>query len=315
MRVGIVGNLERHRALETVGTVAAAIDRYLPNSELSILSNLADGAPHVERICRSADEVAVNSEVLFSVGGDGTMLEAARAILRCNPDAGLIGVNVGKLGFLSENPPTEIEALVKDLALHDLIEEDRTILSASVTSANASSTAVRRSSSPKTNTNNLLALNEIVIDNFGSTRMLTFRVSVDGFLLGVFRADGFIVATPTGSTGYAVSAGGPIIVPTSPVMLLAAIAPHSLNVRPVIIPKESTVVVEAASDETKQALVVADGQEEALADTPIKVTIRPYEKHLKLLRRRERSYFDLLRTKLFWNIDQRESFNDLSRRA
>jgi NAD+ kinase len=165
---------------------------------------------------------------------------------------------------------------------------------------------MRRASSATTSTENLLALNEIVIDNFGSTRMLTFRVSVGGYLLGVFRADGFIVATPTGSTGYAVSAGGPIIVPTSPVMLLAAIAPHSLNVRPVIIPQDSIVEVQADSDETKQALVVADGQEEALADTPIRVTIRPYQNQLKLLRRKERSYFDLLRTKLFWNIDQRE---------
>lgn len=307
MRIGIVGNLERHRALQTVADVANAIDEHLAHSSISILAGLADGAPHVEHICQTPDEVAAESDVVFSVGGDGTMLESARAILRVNPNAGLIGVNVGKLGFLSENPPEEIPALVHDLAGRALITEERLVLTANVSSDIPSSVAMHRGANSNSIPDSLIALNEFVIDNYGSTRMLTFRVRVDGYLLGVFRADGFIVATPTGSTGYAVSAGGPIVVPTSPVMVLTPIAPHSLNVRPVIIPQRSIVEVEASSEETKHALVVADGQEEAIADTPIRVTIKPCPNTLKLLRRRERSYFDLLRTKLFWNIDQRES--------
>jgi NAD+ kinase len=307
MNIGIVGNLERHRAMETVAEVVRAVDTHLPQSRISILEELSGGAAHVEHRCKTADEVVADSDILFSVGGDGTMLEAARAILRTKPEVGLLGVNVGKLGFLSENPPSEIDALVAELASQRLIEEHRMILTAALGSVSSESIKLRRASHPATSPDRLLALNEIVIDNYASTRMLTFRVRVDGYVLGVFRADGFIVATPTGSTGYAVSAGGPIIVPTSPVMLLTAIAPHSLNVRPVIIPEASVVEVEAGSDETKQALVVADGQEEAIADTPITVTIRPHTTKLKLLRRRERSYFDLLRTKLYWNIDQRES--------
>jgi NAD+ kinase len=306
MNVGIVGNLERHRAIETVAEVVRAVDHFLPDSTLSILEELSAGAPHVENRCKTSDEVVSHSDVLFSVGGDGTMLEAARAILRVNPKVGLLGVNVGKLGFLSENPPSEIPELVSDLASNNLIAEHRMVLTAAVGSITPGSAHMRRSSSSATSPEALFALNEIAIDNFGSTRMLTFWVRVDGYLLGVFRADGFIVATPTGSTGYAVSAGGPIVTPSSPVMLLTAIAPHSLNVRPVIIPQGSVVEIEAGSDETKQALVVADGQEEAIADTPITVTIRPHSEQLKLLRRKERSYFDLLRTKLFWNIDQRE---------
>lgn len=307
MRIGIVGNLERHRALETVSAIAHAVDEHLAHSTISILAELAHGAPHVEHVCQTVDEVASHSDVVFSVGGDGTMLGSARAILRANPATGLIGVNVGKVGFLSENPPEEIPTIVEELAGRSLIVEERLVLTAGLGSAVPSSVTMHRRSSPTSSPDNLIALNEFVIDNYGSTRMLTFRVRVDGYLLGVFRADGFIVATPTGSTGYAVSAGGPIVVPTSPVMVLTPIAPHSLNVRPVIIPQRSIVEVEADSDETKHALVVADGQEEALADTPIRVAIKPCTDTLKLLRRRERSYFDLLRTKLFWNIDQRDA--------
>jgi NAD+ kinase len=258
-------------------------------------------------------DLAAASDVLFSIGGDGTMLMAARAIERANPNAQLAGVNLGKLGFLSEHPPEELDAFVAELAGKKLLTEQRLMLTCSVQSETGESiTVLQDDLDPKrvgsgASDLSLVALNEIVIDNYGSTRMLTLEIFVNDALLGTIRADGIMIATPTGSTGYAVSAGGPIVEPLSGVMLITPIAPHSLTVRPIVISETSIVRVRSVAQEPHQALVVADGQEQVLVRTPAIVTVKSAPNRLNLLRRQERSYFDLLRTKLFWSADKRDT--------
>jgi NAD+ kinase len=313
MRIGIIGNRERERAVETLGILLGKLQEQLPGTPISVAGDMAVGVTGDVAHYESLDRLAANSDVVFSIGGDGTMLVAARAIMCSNPSAQLIGINVGKLGFLSENPPNEIDHLIRELVDDSLKVESRLMLDAVVEGESGAAVRIKRhsidpsregESLPRTTLN---ALNEIVVDNYGSTRMLTLEVYVSGALLGVMRADGIIVATPTGSTGYAVSAGGPIVEPTSKVMLLTPIAPHSLNVRPVIVPEGCTIMVRASSDETKHALVVADGQDEAVVPTPATITIQASQHRLQLLRRKERSYFDLLRHKLLWSMDQRDT--------
>ncbi|MFI5202180.1 MAG: NAD(+)/NADH kinase, partial [Candidatus Kapaibacterium sp.] len=225
----------------------------------------------------------------------------------------LIGVNAGKLGFLSEHPPEEIDSLFDELAGGSLLGEERLMLNAGLRSDSGEPMLIKQDNLDPTRVGTtskellLDALNEVVIDNYGSTRMLALEVYVGEAQLGIIRADGIMVATPTGSTGYAVSAGGPIVEPNSPVMLITPIAPHSLNVRPVIVPEGATVRIRARHEETREVLVVADGQEQIVVSTPAEIIVRASPRRLHLLRRKERSFFDLLRTKLFWSADTRDA--------
>ncbi len=311
--IGILGHENPALVSETLARVLAKLATTFPKSKLLISERIASFVPRSGLPSLSLTELAKQSDLIVSIGGDGTMLLAARAIARANPDAKLIGVNAGKLGFLSEHPPEEIDALFEDLASGNLVSEERLMLTSELRTAAAEPMLIKQDNLEPERNNlqqtklTLDALNEVVIDNYGSTRMLTLEVQVNEALLGVIRADGIMVATPTGSTGYAVSAGGPIVEPTTPAMLITPIAPHSLNVRPVIVPEGATVRIRAREEETRQVLVVADGQEQIVVSTPAEVIVRAAAKRLHLLRRKERSFFDLLRTKLFWSADTRDA--------
>lgn len=312
--IGIMGNEARPNVQQTLACVLSRIGAQFPKAKIALSAPMAKfERPEHAKVCQTLRELAHASDVLFSIGGDGTMLLAARAIAQGNPHAQLIGINAGKLGFLSENPVDEIEPLVKELAAGSLVTEERLMLRTSVTSESGEPVEIKLDNldpariGAKAPEFKIDALNEIVIDNYGSTRMLTLDIYVGAALLGTIRADGIIVSTPTGSTGYAISAGGPIVEPTSPVMLITPIAPHSLTVRPIIVPERARITLRTSAEETHQVLVVADGQEQAIVTTPAVVVIEAAPNRLQLLRRRERSYFDLLRQKLFWNVDRRDT--------
>ena len=314
MRFGIIGNSEKLAAREAAERLLHLLSTWEGASCVLPEAYRIEGAKLPVTYAASLLDVARNSDIVFSLGGDGTMLTAARCIISTNADAELVGVNLGRLGFLAENPPEELPLLIDELRESSLNIEDRTLLGASLRSESAPQKGVRvRRNILEPDKENeiadalsLIALNEIVVDNFGSTRMLTLDITVDGSLLGTMRADGLIVATPTGSTGYAVSAGGPIIEPTSPVFVITAIAPHSLTARPIIVPDTCEITVRITNDAESPILVVADGQEEIIAEAPAIVTISKLDKQLRLLRRSAASYFDLLRTKLLWSADARE---------
>ncbi len=312
--IGIIGHENLASVRETLSHVLAKLSERFPKAQLILTEKMASlEQPKGSMVTHSLMELAKESDIIVSIGGDGTMLLAARAIARANPKAQLIGVNAGKLGFLSEHPPEEIDALIDDLANGSLVIEERLMLNASIRSESGEPVLVKQDNLEPSRSGismkdvTLDALNEVVIDNYGSTRMLTLEVYVGTALVGVIRADGMMVSTPTGSTGYAVSAGGPIIEPTSQVMLITAIAPHSLNVRPIIVPQDAEVRFRSLTEETHQVLVVADGQEQIVVTTPAEVIVSAAPNRLQLLRRKERSYFDLLRTKLFWSADRRDA--------
>ncbi len=311
--IGIIVHDNPALVREALSRVLAKLSRSFSGTSVLLTKKAALlERPAFCAVAPSLIALAKASDVIVSIGGDGTMLLAARAIARANPAAQLIGVNTGKLGFLSEHPPEEIDALFDDLATGSLVIEDRLMLNARVRSESGAPILVKQDNLDQTRESTTMteitldALNEVVIDNYGSTRMLSLEVFVGTALVGVIRADGMMVSTPTGSTGYAISAGGPIVVPMSPVMLLTAIAPHSLNVRPIIVPQDAVVRLRS-TEETHQVLVVADGQEQIVVEAPAEVTVSAAPNRLHLLRRKERSYFDLLRTKLFWSADRRDA--------
>ena len=317
-RIGIVVNPDRVGAADAAAQLLALLGDAMPGSACRITPTIEFGTGkkgHAgDVVSDSLENIAKNSDVIFSFGGDGTMLGVARAIVRSNSGASLVGINLGKLGFIAENQPEDMEVLVQELANARLRPEPRLLVQAHVRSEDnrEGGTRLRHypnndgSHSTSTTTRDMLAMNEIVVDNFGSTRMLTFELRIDGTLAGTMRADGIIVASPTGSTGYAVSAGGPIIEPTSEVLLITPIAPHSLNVRPIVVPQHVRITVRASSDETTEALFVADGQEEVVVGMPALAEIGAARERVTLLRRESSNYFDRLRNKLLWSIDARD---------
>jgi NAD+ kinase len=314
-KFGILGNAAKPGAAEKLNELLRLLHAHGASSCLisSDLANLVSGSSK-DHSSASSLQIAQQSEIIFSLGGDGTMLGAARAIIRTNPTVELIGINLGKLGFIAENAPEDLPKIIDELWADKLLREDRLLIGAQVTSEfdNKTGIEIRRDDldpsreSERGDIAHLAALNEIVVDNYGSTRMLTFEITVQGSLLGTIRADGLIIASPTGSTGYAASAGGPIVEPTSPVIIITPIASHTLTVRPVIVPEWYEIDLRITNDGGTPALIVADGQEEVVAYTPALVRLSGHPNKLKLLRRRTNTYFDLLRTKLLWSADARE---------
>lgn len=314
-KFGILGNAAKPGAKETVKVLLKLL-KERGVKDCTVITELAGLVEEGQKLQTSDSplQIAETSEVIFSLGGDGTLLTAARSIMRANSSVELIGVNLGKLGFIAENAPELLPEIIDELWADKLVCEDRLLIRAKVLSESNTSTGtqIRRDDldssreGERGDNAHLLALNEIVVDNFGSTRMLTFEIMVQGSVLGKIRADGLIIATPTGSTGYAASAGGPIVEPTSPVVIITPIASHTLTVRPVIVPQWYEIDLRITNEGGTPALIVADGQEEVVVDSPAIVKLSGHSSKLKLLRRSTNTYFDLLRTKLLWSADARE---------
>jgi NAD+ kinase len=249
-----------------------------PGGNRSGIAGVVPGVPLPELLDRST--------MIIVLGGDGTILSAARSIgARELP---ILGINLGKLGFLAEVSVEEIERCLADIEAGRYEVEDRLALEARV------------GGRPEP----LTALNEIAIDRGSSARVIDFETWVDGEYLVTYAADGIIVTTPTGSTGYSLATGGPIVTPKSDVLTIIAISPHTLTARPVIIPSRSEVRVNIAEGPTALH-ITADGQVEAFCPAPLECTIRRAPYSVRLVRWRKGSYFDLLRSKLMWGRDLR----------
>jgi NAD+ kinase len=214
------------------------------------------------------------------------MLRTARLV--APREVPILGVNLGKLGFLAEVPVDEVEAAIDDLLEGRTRSEARMMLS-------AQGKGLRKGYS---------ALNDVVVNMPGIARVLHVETRVDGEYVATFTGDGIMVSTPTGSTGYALSNGGPIITPEQSVMMISPICPHNLTARPIVVPDAVTVdlIVEHAPGRVH---VTADGQPAIAVRGPLHVRIRKAPHRTILVRRSGRDYFDLLRNKLGWGKDLR----------
>ncbi len=228
------------------------------------------------------DEFEKYADIVISFGGDGTMLSAARMFI----ESGLpiMGVNVGRLGFLAEY---SVEMLDKSLA--NLMEGNYRLVDRSVLETNLDGEKI-------------YALNDFVIEKKDSSKLITVKAYANGSYIGDYRADGLIVTTPTGSSAYSLSCGGPIIAPYTEVLCLTPISPHSLTLRPLVIPDSSELELKVYS-QTGVASLVADGQLERTIKHNDTVIFKKSEASVKLIKPIEKSFFDLLREKLFWAAD------------
>ena len=222
-------------------------------------------------------------ELVLVVGGDGTILTAARRFLSTGKP--LLGVNVGRTGFLAETGIEELKGLLEELKSGDYTIEERTTLKVQVDGEV------------------LIGINEVVVSRpVHSVNVLNYKVSVNEEPVCEFWGDGVIVATPTGSTAYSLSAGGPILDPSSPSLLITPICPHLLSLRPFVIPDSKSIIVEGSGSRVPQ--IAIDG---VLCGEGKRVEVRKGDWKVRLIRRRGYRFSNLLRRKLGWSYMPRES--------
>lgn len=217
-------------------------------------------------------------DALVSLGGDGTLLRCAQYAACCG--APLLGINLGRLGFLAETEPNAMEEALEQLLAGRYTLDRRAMLQ--ITLGNES----------------WLAINDMVLSRGGYARLVTLHVLVDGELAGCYRADGVIVATPTGSTGYSLSAGGPIVSPHVNCVVITPVCAHSLQHRPTVVPDTAVIQLQLQADEEMNASLQVDGQNCAVLHAGQTVEVRRAQQSVALVRLKEARFFEVVRRKL-----------------
>jgi NAD+ kinase len=228
-----------------------------------------------------------NVTLMLSIGGDGTLLEAATFIGKKNIP--LVGINTGRLGFLATTPREELED-----AINELITGSYSI---------SSRTLIKLVTEEKLFGGLNYGLNEFAITKRDSSTMITVHTYIDGEFLNSYWADGLLVATPTGSTGYSLSCGGPLVHPKTENFIITPISPHNLNVRPMIVPDSSRISFEIEG-RNQNFLVSLDSRSEIVSSN-IKLSIKKEDFQIQLVELKNYNYYKTLRSKLNWGLDAR----------
>ena len=227
------------------------------------------------------------ADMVLSMGGDGTFLRAASYV--GNKNIPILGINTGRLGFLADVSPEEMEDTFKDIYNHNYKVEDRSVLQ-------VISNGQPLKGYP-------CGLNEIAVLKRDSSSMITIHTSINGAYLTTYQADGLVIATPTGSTAYSLSIGGPVIVPHSNTIAITPVAPHSQNVRPNVINDDWEITLDVES-RSHNFLVAIDGRSETCREGT-RLSIRKADYNIKVVKRPNHVFFHTLRDKMMWGADGR----------
>lgn len=279
MRVGVVGH-PRYATLHAIVHRAVAFAER-EGMELVFESDLRpdDAAPALE------PSLVEGLDLLLTLGGDGTLLRGARLVAPFGVP--VLGINLGHLGFLTSLGPDELESALTALVRDEVVWDERMVLDAWVESPDGE----RQST--------FLALNDAVLHRGGVARMIRMRVFAHEEEVGTYSADGIILSTPTGSTAYSLSAGGPIVSPAVDCIVATPICPHTLAVRPIVLPAGETVTVEVLSP-TEELILTIDGQEGARLLPGDRLVVARAPQPLCLVRFPGQTFFSTLRRKLRW---------------
>ena len=228
-------------------------------------------------------------DLAIVIGGDGTFMNVAR--LRAGCDAPLLGINLGRRGFLTDVAVREIAESMDLLLNGHYVTETRILIEATINSAHT-----------QTESSGLTALNDIVVHKTNFGRLLDFNITVDRQFVTSLRGDGVIIATPTGATAYALSAGGPVLYPSLPAIEMVPIAPHTLTQRPVIFNDTSTIEIELVNADSGNASLVVDGHIRRELSGDEKIAVRRSKLTVDFVRIEGHTYFNALRQKLGWGV-------------
>jgi NAD+ kinase len=280
--VGLWGRLSEPSVAEPAKQVLAHLRKrriqvYAPRQAET--ESLGDGLKTV-----AETELAERVDLVVAIGGDGTLLHAARHV--AGRDVPLLGINRGRLGFLTDISPEHMFDAIDAILGGDYLEERRLMLNAQIADGG---------DHPR-----LVALNDVVLQKGETGRMLDFVTTVDGSYVNTHRGDGLIVATPTGSTAYALSCGGPIIQPNVDALVMVPICPHTLSDRPLVLKLTSSIEVRVDTGADSAAQVVCDGEPLGRIVSGEVLRIGLADETVTLLHPRDYNYYELLRSKLNW---------------
>ena len=286
MRLGVIG----HQGYDELPEILRTLFSLAPT--LGIDAFLEQGLHDVAgKGARLEDSSQLDG--LVTLGGDGTLLRGARFL--DGRDIPILGVNLGRLGFLTSCQSEDFEAALRNLASGDYVAQPRMALSARV---------IDQGGQPR---KQWRALNDFVLHKGGFARVVRLNVFVDDESIGTYAADGVVISTPTGSTAYSLSAGGPVVVPTLESIVLTPISPHTLAIRSLVIPADAEVTVEANESPT-ELLVTVDGQVGTSFVKGEKLKIRKADSPVRIVRFPGATFFERMRVKLGWgglpDVDQ-----------
>lgn len=279
----IVNTTRLRERPETAVPAKAALDALVRQADAVWLDDEAARMLEMATRGKSEEELATQADLLVAFGGDGTILRAAR--LGAARGIPILGVNMGGFGFLAEISTEDLIDALPDLLAGRFELDERMMLQAEVPHAR----------DPQT----LLALNDVVVTKSGVARVLHLWVSVNGEQLASYPADGVIIATPTGSTAYSLSAGGPIVHPRVDAIVITPICPHTFNARSVVVDQNDVILVEVAAPAPDATLTVDGRVGVSLAETR-RVWVRRAQQVTRFVRLRSSSFYAILRTNFAW---------------
>ena len=289
LRFAIFGNIYQPKKSVSIQKILACLSQHEAEAyiERNFYTFITEGQQLPLTDVKVFDNDQFEADFAISMGGDGTFLRTASIVgMKQIP---ILGINTGRLGFLADVNAQEIEHTISALHDEDYAVDTRAVIQ------------VQTNGQPLQGYN--CALNDVAILKRDNASMIAIRATINGEILTTYQADGLIVSTPTGSTAYSLSVGGPIIVPGTHVFSLTAVAPHSLNVRPIVIGEDSVIELSVES-RTQNYLVALDGRSEKLSDTTT-LTLRRAPYRVQVIKRAGTKYFHTLREKMMWGADQR----------
>ena len=281
--VALLGRVEDPRVAEPM----AALAEHLGHAGVAVIARAALPAP-----AETVDEkdISARADLIVAIGGDGTMLYAAG--LGRERDVPLLGVNRGRLGFLADVTPDEMLSCLDQVLGGEYVRESRLMLNARIIAPDGSASTA-------------MALNDIVLQRHGTGRMVDFETRIADHYVSTHSGDGLIVATPTGSTAYALSCGGPIIEPGLDAVVVVPICPHTLSDRPLVIPSRHEIEIRLLAYSDSQAEVVVDGHVLDDLRPTDRLLIGEAPARISLIHPPGYDYYDILRSKLHWGRDSR----------
>jgi len=280
LRIGIIGKTNTDKAFE----IAKDLSEWFNERGVEVIFEQEIGKKIRRRKSVPAAEIPELVDIILVFGGDGTFLGVSR--LACEHGTPILGINLGGLGFLTEITVDEIYPMMERILSGDYEIEDRQMLR----------TTVRRG---RAGAKHYEVLNDVVINKEAVARIIDLEIYIEGSHVTTYKADGIILSTPTGSTAYSLSAGGPIVHPALPVTIITPICPHTLTNRPLVVSNEMKVEIKITTQEPDTYLTL-DGQIGIRLKTGDVIEVRKSDTVVKLIKSPFRDYFTILKTKLMW---------------
>ncbi|WP_455216839.1 NAD(+) kinase [Kaarinaea lacus] len=283
-RIGLIGKYGDPGVGGTVENLCHILQKR--GCEITLEEHTAQAFEQHDFPVKSLTDIGNESDLAITVGGDGTLLNAARNLI--NSNVPLLGINLGRLGFLVDVSPDEMEVRMNEILDGKYQEEQRILLNTRIEHHNGGAHSVSD------------AFNDVVVHKWEVARMIETETYINGRFLNSMRSDGLIVSTPTGSTAYALSSGGPILDPDMDAMILVPICPHTMSYRPIVIDGDSEVEIIVKEGPLSHAQVTCDGQINLGVVSGDRIMIRKKDRNVRLIHPCKHNHYEILRAKLHW---------------